>query len=120
MSELGGDKVRTNANINEAVQAAMTALKKESDQIGRGVKAPQADLESSHKKLVDEVGANRGRPLFFPFVGTGIGNGPYVELTDGSVKLDLINGIGIHIRPMRQVAYKVKVSTHQQYFLAGY
>src|SRR5262249_41037666 len=27
----------------------------------------------------------------------GVGRGPYVELQDGSVKLDLINGIGIHL-----------------------
>ncbi len=30
-------------------------------------------------------------------MGTGTGRGPYVELEDGSVKLDLINGIGIHL-----------------------
>ncbi len=39
----------------------------------------------------------RGRPLFYDYVGTGRGQGPYVELQDGSVKLDFINGIGVHI-----------------------
>lgn len=39
----------------------------------------------------------RGRPLYHSYMGTGAGRGPYVELEDGSVKLDLINGIGIHI-----------------------
>ncbi len=39
----------------------------------------------------------RGRPLHYNYVGTGVGRGPFVELVDGSVKLDLINGIGIHI-----------------------
>ncbi len=33
---------------------------------------------------------------FFPYLGSGIGNGPFVELADGSVKLDLITGIGVH------------------------
>ena len=49
------------------------------------------------KGLADEVHKHRGRPLFFKYVGSGKGQGPYVELEDGSVKLDLINGIGIHI-----------------------
>lgn len=44
-----------------------------------------------------EISTYRGRPLFFKYVGSGRGRGPYVELQDGSVKLDLINGIGIHV-----------------------
>ena len=39
----------------------------------------------------------RGRPLFYNYMGSGLGRGAYVELEDGSVKLDLINGIGIHV-----------------------
>lgn len=48
-------------------------------------------------KLAQEVDRYRGRPLFYKYVGSGRGQGPYVELVDGSVKMDLINGIGIHI-----------------------
>jgi acetylornithine/N-succinyldiaminopimelate aminotransferase len=46
---------------------------------------------------MDHLGKLRGRPLYHNYVGTGSGTGPFVELIDGSVKLDLINGIGIHI-----------------------
>ncbi len=46
---------------------------------------------------MDRTGVLRGRPLYHSYIGTGAGRGPYVELEDGSVKLDLINGIGIHI-----------------------
>lgn len=45
-------------------------------------------------KLSAEV---KGRPALFPYVGSGFGNGPLVELIDGSVKWDLINGIGVHM-----------------------
>jgi 4-aminobutyrate aminotransferase-like enzyme len=38
----------------------------------------------------------RGGKLFFPYLGSGIGNGPLVELMDGSVKYDMISGIGPH------------------------
>ena len=43
------------------------------------------------------VGDVRGRGLFYPYVGSGQGKGALVKLVDGSVKLDLINGIGVHI-----------------------
>lgn len=97
MSELSGDRALNNPNINEAVQAAISALAEESNKLGRAVKGPDESLVDSSKNIMDEIGKNRGRPLFVPFVGSGIGHGPYVELIDGSVKLDLINGIGIHI-----------------------
>jgi 4-aminobutyrate aminotransferase-like enzyme len=38
----------------------------------------------------------RGGPLFFPYLGSGWGHGPLVELMDGSVKYDMISGIGPH------------------------
>ena len=58
---------------------------------------PQEGLLESGKRAFDEAGKYRGRPLFYQFMGTGAGHGPYVENEDGSVKLDLINGIGVHI-----------------------
>lgn len=61
------------------------------------VKAAESELSPSAQKAFEEIGKYRGRPLFYQFLGSGAGRGPYVELVDGSVKLDLINGIGIHI-----------------------
>ncbi|MGH1468751.1 MAG: aminotransferase class III-fold pyridoxal phosphate-dependent enzyme [Bdellovibrionales bacterium] len=61
----------------------------------------KAASDESKIKTLDEqaaaVNLYRGRPLFFKYVGSGRGRGPYVELEDGSVKIDLINGIGIHV-----------------------
>lgn len=62
-----------------------------------GVKPPVSEQQESYQSLCQKVGEWRGRPLFFEYMGTGRGNGPYVELQDGSVKLDFISGIGIHI-----------------------
>src|SRR5690606_28715947 len=62
-----------------------------------GICAAQADHKDSSKQKLDQVATLRGRPLHYPYIGTGAGRGPYVELEDGSVKLDLINGIGIHL-----------------------
>lgn len=61
------------------------------------IKMPNAKFIDSSKRKLDQTGAVRGRPLYHNYMGTGAGRGPYVELEDGSIKLDLINGIGIHI-----------------------
>ncbi|HPI39992.1 MAG TPA: aminotransferase class III-fold pyridoxal phosphate-dependent enzyme [Pseudobdellovibrionaceae bacterium] len=61
------------------------------------IKEPKAELKISYQEHLDHIGSLRGRPLHYPYIGTGRGHGPFVELADGSVKLDLINGIGINL-----------------------
>ena len=39
----------------------------------------------------------RGRGFFFPFMASGKGHGPFVELIDGSIKYDLINALGVNL-----------------------
>ena len=39
----------------------------------------------------------RGRPTMYPYVGAGFGHGLLVELADGSVKWDMLSGIGVHM-----------------------
>ncbi|MGE4130647.1 MAG: aminotransferase class III-fold pyridoxal phosphate-dependent enzyme [Bdellovibrionales bacterium] len=63
----------------------------------RGVQDPMPELAPALKSSIDAIGVVRSRPLYYNYVGSGVGRGPYVELEDGSVKLDLINGIGIHM-----------------------
>ncbi len=57
---------------------------------------PVESLVSDYQKLFDEYAGLRGGKVYFPYLGSGVGNGPFVELADGSVKLDLITGIGVH------------------------
>ncbi len=63
----------------------------------RTIRPAQSHLVESSQKVIEKTGALRGRPLYHNYVGTGAGRGAYVELEDGSIKLDLINGIGIHL-----------------------
>jgi len=60
-------------------------------------KPPNPELIMSYKDYLEDIQSLRGRNLFYPYTGSGLGNGPFVELQDGSIKLDLINGIGIHL-----------------------
>lgn len=61
------------------------------------IRPPQPQLADLAKTKIDYIGQLRGRPLYHNYISTGAGRGPFVELEDGSVKLDLINGIGIHL-----------------------
>src|SRR2546426_412397 len=63
-----------------------------------GVK-PAPDSQAArdlYMKEIKEFSSERGRDLYFPFLSSGLGGGPFVELLDGSVKYDMITGIGIN------------------------
>lgn len=62
-----------------------------------GVRAASTEDKVSYEELLGRFNNVRGRPLFYHYIGSGKGRGPYVELMDGSVKLDFINGIGVHV-----------------------
>ncbi len=55
------------------------------------------ELKQSYNEALSEFSNIRGGNLFFPYLSSGSGNGPFVELADGSVKYDLTCGIGVHI-----------------------
>ena len=61
-----------------------------------GVRPPHPERKQAYDALLREFGDIRGGDLFYPYLGSGIGQGPLVELADGSVKYDFISGIGVH------------------------
>ncbi len=81
-------------DIHQHIDELVAETQKKSAHLGQ---IQQPTQKESGADWVQRAGESRGRPLFYPYVGTGNGYGCYVELTDGSVKLDLINGIGVHI-----------------------
>lgn len=44
-----------------------------------------------------ELAASRGRPAFYPYLGSGIGRGARAMLADGRWVLDFALGIGVHL-----------------------
>ncbi len=62
------------------------------------VKGPtlEGDEKTRYMQTLQLYNADRGRDLYFPFLSSGLGHGPFVELRDGSVKYDMITGIGIN------------------------
>src|SRR5690348_14096642 len=84
------------SRLQEGILALMAEVR-EAQKAVTGIKPPSADLEENYKTYLGTLNTLRGRNLYYPYVGSGLGQGPYVELGDGSVKIDLINGIGIQL-----------------------
>lgn len=84
------------AKTEELIQQMTADVRKQCETLTR-VQPPKTDMKAAFDKKLETIAAYRGRPLYWPFISSGRGNGPYVECQDGSVKLDLINGIGVHL-----------------------
>src|SRR4051794_29486151 len=80
------------AQAKELLRAALADHQKQIT----GVRAANPDRKVAYDELLKHFGAARGGALFFPYLGSGLGRGALVELADGSVKYDMISGIGVH------------------------
>lgn len=74
--------------ISEAIADHATSI--------NGVRDPHPEHEASYQSMLERLTVVRGGPPIWPYLASGMGNGPFVELADGSVKLDFICGIGVH------------------------
>ncbi len=81
--------------LKEAKKLIMSALA-DAQQSFTGIEAPKEPLIADYTKDIQQFNAIRGFPLFFPYIGSGLGKGALVELMDGSCKFDLISGVGVH------------------------
>jgi 4-aminobutyrate aminotransferase-like enzyme len=82
-----------------ALRAAIDAIVAESNRAAAtitDIRPSRADLSESYEALMKRCADVRGRALLYPYLGSGLGNGALVELADGSVKWDMICGIGVH------------------------
>ncbi|PWU13662.1 MAG: acetylornithine aminotransferase [Bdellovibrio sp.] len=96
MSQLVGHQIKKSPAIQKLIQDLVHEVTQFNARI-EGLRPPADEWVASGQKEMEKVGQLRGRPLQYNYLGTGAGRGCYVELEDGSVKLDLINGIGVHL-----------------------
>lgn len=92
---LCSEKLHQDPRLAEARRLILEAVA-EHQQALNDVRPPDPARAESYQKMLEEFGQIRGGNLYFPYLSSGLGNGPYVELADGSVKLDMITGIGVH------------------------
>ena len=81
--------------VVESKRSIIEALREHQAKITQ-VRPPQSETAVEYDALIKQFSQNRGGNLFYPYLSSGIGNGSLVELADGSVKYDMINGIGVH------------------------
>lgn len=90
-----GQQFARDTSVKQSVAAIVRELQAHSARI-TDVQPARADLKETYDSLMARAGEVRGRALLFPYLGSGLGNGALVELADGSVKWDMICGIGVH------------------------
>lgn len=89
-----GDFIK-DPRIHKAKELLLDVLEDHQKKI-TGIRPADEALKIPYKQLIESFAEVRGTPLFFPYIGSGIGKGPLVELMDGSIKYDFISGIGVH------------------------
>lgn len=87
--------LRNSERFLRAKQELLAAIEEATSQI-QGPKPSVESLKSEYQEAIAQFQAQRGRDLYYPFLASGLGNGPWIELADGSVKWDMITGIGIN------------------------
>jgi 4-aminobutyrate aminotransferase-like enzyme len=88
-----GADLHDNAAIQTAIDTIVAEVAAASARIDR-VRPPLDGLSEDYEAFLKKIIALRGRPLFYPYVGSGAANRILVELEDGSVKFDMVGGIG--------------------------
>jgi acetylornithine/N-succinyldiaminopimelate aminotransferase len=94
-SPLIASQLKQDPRLKEAKRLLMEAFENTQHAITH-IRPPLPELIQSYKETLEAFQGIRGGKLYFPYLGSGCGHGPLVELLDGSIKYDMISGIGPH------------------------
>ncbi len=89
------DALKADVRVQQAEELLQAALADAQSRL-LGPKPAAAERKADYQELLDRLAEARGGAPYFRYIGSGLGKGPWVELADGSVKLDFITGIGVH------------------------
>lgn len=92
---LAADALAADPRLAQARALLRAALSEQQEKLA-AIRAPDPERGTSYAETLEQFSAQRGGGLFYPYLGSGFGHGVRVELADGSVKYDLIGGIGVH------------------------
>lgn len=90
-----GQSLRDSPVIDASIRRIVDEVRAFSSRI-LDARPPNDALAETYQGYLSRAADTRGRSLLYPYIGSGIGNGALVELLDGSVKWDMISGIGVH------------------------
>jgi 4-aminobutyrate aminotransferase-like enzyme len=86
---------KNDPRVREAKKMLMEAVQDYQKSM-HSIQPPQSQLLPAYEDILNTFNMIRGGKLYFPYIGSGWGHGPLVELLDGSIKYDMICGIGPH------------------------
>ncbi len=92
---LCADKLMGDPRVQQAQQLLAAALQDAQAEL-QGVRDADPALQPAYEEMLKRLATARGGATYFPYLSSGLGKGPWVELADGSVKLDFIAGIGVY------------------------
>ena len=92
--QTAAEALQHSAAVRESINTIIDELKQAQSRL-TGVRGPVGDRAGNYDQLLADAAETRGRGLYYPYIGSGVGNGALVELADGSVKFDMISGIGV-------------------------
>ncbi len=95
MGKLAAEELFEDPRIAKAKELLLSAIDEAQKKV-TAIKGPDPERVKEYEELLEQFKEARGAPLYYPYIGSGLGNGALVELADGSVKYDLICGIGPH------------------------
>ncbi len=84
------------ATVTQHIEAIVARLRQAQGAL-TGARAADPARKATFDDALARTAKVRGRGPMMPYLGTGLGNGALVELLDGSVKWDMLNGIGVHM-----------------------
>lgn len=94
-SPLQVEQMKADPRLAEAKRLLRGVLDEHTQHI-QGIAPAAPDLVESYQEMLGRLASARGGATYFPYLSSGLGRGPFVQLADGSIKLDFIGGIGVH------------------------
>lgn len=95
MDTLVAESFHNDPIVKKAKNDILSSLKKHQESI-QSVRPPIKEKIQGYQETLKNFENIRGGSLWYPYLGSGMGKGALVELEDGSIKYDFINGIGAH------------------------
>jgi 4-aminobutyrate aminotransferase-like enzyme len=95
MTQTHAESLRNDPALSAAIETIVHRVGAHSSEI-TDVRQGNPDLKVSYDELMERAASVKGRGLLYPSLSSGLGNGALVEMADGSVKWDMITGIGVH------------------------
>ena len=95
MKVLVTERLLADPCVKEASRLFLQAVAEHQGQL-TAICAPDPERKTAHEALIRGFNNAGGGNVYFPCLGAGFGHGSFVELAEGSAKIDLIREIGAH------------------------